>query len=254
MYFYSMRVIIVDDEVTSSQVLEHLLIEHVPNVEIISICNKAKDAVANISKMKPDLVFLDIELPDMTGFEILEKIPHIEFDIIFTTAYSQYGLKAIKYSAIDYLLKPISIEELKKAIEKARDILENKQIIERVKILLENINHLNENNPFNRIALPTNDGLKFVKIQQITRCSSSNNYTYIFLDTGEKFLVSKTLKEIENNFDSYPFCRVHNSHLINLNYIKKFVKSDIFSIILQDGTEIEVRRRKKDELIKMFNL
>lgn len=249
-----MRVIIVDDEVTSSQVLEQLINEYIPEIKVIATCNKAKDAIESIMLEKPDLVFLDIELPEMTGVEILEHIQQIEFDVIFTTAYSQYGLKAIKYSAIDYLLKPIAVDELKKAFERAKSILKNKQIIERVKVLLENIQLLNENNPFNRIALPTSDGLKFVQTRQIIRCTSSNNYTYIYLNTGEKILVNKTLKEIENHFDSSPFCRVHNSHLINIDYIKKLIKADAFSVILKDDTEIEVSRRKKDELIKMFNL
>lgn len=249
-----MRVIIVDDEITSSQVLEKLIQHYLPNLQVIAICNKPTDAIEKISALKPDLVFMDIELPGMTGFDILEKIDRIDFNIIFTTAHSQYGIKAIQFSAIDYLLKPINIDELQIAVERASKLLSNNQSIERIKVLLENIQLLNTNNPFNRIALPTNDGLKFVFTNDIVRCMSSNNYTYIFLNKGEKILVSKTLKDIENVFLAHTFCRVHNSHLVNTKYIKKFIKSDVNMVVMNDGAEVEVSRRKKDELLKMLNL
>jgi two-component system LytT family response regulator len=197
---------------------------------------------------------MDIELPGMTGFDILERIHPIHFNIIFTTAHSQYGIKAIQFSAIDYLLKPIDIEELKLSVARANTLLSNNQSLERIKILLENIQHLNANDPFNRIALPTNDGLRFVYTNEIVRCMSSNNYTHIFLKDGQKILISKTLKDIENVFSSHTFFRVHNSHLVNTTYIKKFIKSDVNMVVMTDGAEVEVSRRKKDELLKMLNL
>ncbi len=249
-----MRVIIVDDEITSSQVLEKLIQHYLPALQVIAICNKPNDAIDKISALRPDLVFMDIELPGMTGFDILERINPIHFNIIFTTAHSQYGIKAIQFSAIDYLLKPINIEDLKSAVSRASVLLSDNQSLERIRILLENIQLLNTNDPFNRIALPTTEGLKFVYTNDIIRCMSSNNYTYIFLTNGEKILISKTLKDVENVFSAHTFCRVHNSHLVNTNYIKKFIKSDTNMIVMTDGAEVEVSRRKKDELLKILNL
>ncbi|MBK6331797.1 MAG: response regulator transcription factor [Bacteroidetes bacterium] len=249
-----MRVIIVDDEITSSQVLDKLIQHYLPMLQVIAICNKPADAIEKIAELNPDLVFMDIELPGMTGFDILEKINPIHFNIIFTTAHSQYGIKAIQFSAIDYLLKPINIDELKQAVARVSNYMSQNHSLERIKILLENIQLLHSNNPFNRIALPTNEGLKFVYTNDIVRCMSSNNYTYIFFKNGEKILISKTLKEVENIFSTHSFCRVHNSHLVNTQYIKKFIKSDINTIIMTDGAEVEVSRRKKDELLKILNL
>ncbi|MCC7030954.1 MAG: response regulator transcription factor [Chitinophagaceae bacterium] len=249
-----MRVIIVDDEITSSQVLDKLIQHYLPDLQVIAICNKPMDAVEKISNLNPDLVFMDIELPGMTGFDILEKVNPISFNIIFTTAHSQYGIKAIQFSAIDYLLKPINIDELRTAVARSSKLLSGNQSLERIKILLENIQLLQTNDPFNRIALPTNDGLKFVYTNDIVRCMSSNNYTHIFLRGGEKILISKTLKDVENVFSAHTFCRVHNSHLVNTTYIKKFIKSDINMVVMSDGTEVEVSRRKKDELLKILNL
>jgi two-component system LytT family response regulator len=244
----------VDDEITSSQVLEKLIQHYLPDLQVIAICNKPMDAVEKISTLNPDLVFMDIELPGMTGFEILEKVNPIHFNIIFTTAHSQYGIKAIQFSAIDYLLKPINIEELRTAVARTSKLLSGNQSLERIKVLLENIQLLQTNDPFNRIALPTNDGLKFVYTNDIVRCMSSNNYTHIFLRSGEKILISKTLKDVENVFSAHTFCRVHNSHLVNTSYIKKFIKSDVNMVVMSDGTEVEVSRRKKEELLKILNL
>lgn len=249
-----MRVIIVDDELTSSQVLEKLIKHYTPSLQVIAICNKASDAVEKIITLNPDLVFMDIELPEMTGFDILEKVSDRQFNIIFTTAHSQYGIKAIQFSAIDYLLKPIDIEELKVAVNRAMEAISPLQSLEKIKILLENIQLQNNNIIFNRIALPTNDGLKFVLTNDIVRCMSSNNYTFIFLNDGTKILVSKTLKDVENVFSAHTFIRVHNSHLVNTNYIKKIIKSENYSLVMCDGSEVEVSRRKKDELLKVLNL
>jgi two-component system LytT family response regulator len=249
-----MRVIIVDDEVTSAQVLEKLIQQNIPNLQIVAICHKPQDALVKISTLSPDLVFMDIELPGMTGFDILEKIPNIQFDIIFTTAHSQYGIKAIQFSAIDYLLKPIQVEELLEAVRRVREHKAVTNPLDKVKLLLENIQLLNSNDTFNRIAFPTGEGLKFLHANDILRCMSSNNYTYIYQTNGEKLLVSKSLKEIEGILPSQFFCRVHNSHLINISYVSKLMKGDSNMLILKDGTEVEVSRRKKEELIKIMNL
>lgn len=249
-----MTVIIVDDEVTSAQVLEKLIQQNIPGVQILAICHKAQDALLKLSSLKPDLVFMDIELPGMTGFEILEKIPNIEFDIIFTTAHSQYGIKAIQFSAIDYLLKPINVEELITAVKRVKDHKAVTNPLEKVKLLLENIQLINANDSFSRIAFPTGDGLKFLHATDILRCMSSNNYTFIYQTNGEKLLVSKSLKEIESILPAHIFCRVHNSHLVNISHISKLLKGESNVLVMNDGTEVEVSRRKKEELIKLINL
>jgi two-component system LytT family response regulator len=249
-----MRVIIVDDEITSSQVLEKLIQNHLPDLDIIAVCNSAYEAVDKINILNPDLVFMDIELPGMNGFDILEKISIKNFDLIFTTAHSQFGIKAIQFSAIDYLLKPINTTELVEAVDRVRVHKSLNNPLEKIKILLENIQLYSTNDPFNRIAFPTSDGLKFVNTAEVVRCNSSSNYTTIFLTNGTKVFVSKTLKEIENVLTPSLFCRVHNSHLVNINFIKKFIKGDINLVVMHDDAEVEVSRRKKDELLKMLNL
>lgn len=249
-----MRAIIVDDEVTSSEVLEKLIKHYLPQLEVVATCSKPADALKQIPALRPDLVFLDIEMPEMNGFELLEKLPSVQFDIIFTTAHSQYGIKAIQFSAIDYLLKPIDTDELMSAFGRVVEHRNFSNPFEKIKLLLENIQLFNNNNPFARIALPTTDGLKFINAADIVRCMSTNNYTYIFLNTGERILVSKTLKEMESMLSAPSFCRVHNSHLINLKYVSKLIKGDSNLLIMSDNTEVEVSRRKKEELIRTLNL
>ncbi|MBL7764717.1 MAG: response regulator transcription factor [Chitinophagaceae bacterium] len=249
-----MRVIIVDDEITSSQVLENLIQNYLPDLQILAICTKPAEAIEKLEQLRPDLVFMDIELPGMTGFDVLDKVQQKTFDIIFTTAHSQYGIKAIQFSAIDYLLKPIQIDELKDAVNRVKAHKSVDNPIERIKFLLENIQLLNNNNPFHRVALPTMEGLKFVNTQDIVRCTSSNNYTTVFMRNGEKILISRTLKDVEGIFGNQDFCRVHNSHLVNVSYIHKFLKGDVNAVVMSDGVEVEVSRRKKDELIRMLNL
>lgn len=248
-----MRVIIVDDEITSSEVLENLIQKNISDLEIIAVINKAQDAVDLIPQLKPDLVFMDVEMPGMTGFDVLEKTHQASFDVIFTTAHSQYGIKAIQFSAIDYLLKPITVRDLETAVNRAREHKTVANPLEKVKLLLENIQLMTHHDTEHRIAFPTGDGLKFIQTNDILRCMSSNNYTYIFQTNGSKLLVSKSLKDIEGILPSHMFCRVHNSHLINISYISKLMKGDSNILIMNDGTEVEVSRRKKEELVKMVS-
>lgn len=249
-----MRVILVDDEITSAEVLESLIRNYIPDLEILAVIHKAQDAVEKIPVLKPDLVFMDVEMPGMTGFDVLSKTQETSFDVIFTTAHSQYGIKAIQFSAIDYLLKPITISDLETAVNKVREHKSEANPLEKIKLLLENIHLLNQNDTQHRIAFPTGDGLKFIQAGDIIRCMSSNNYTYIFQTNGSKLLVSKSLKDIEGILPSPMFCRVHNSHLINTSYISKLMKGESNILIMSDGAEVEVSRRKKEELIKLLHL
>ena len=212
------------------------------------------EAVSKISTLNPDIVFMDIELPGMTGFDILEKIGDIHFEVIFTTAHIKYGIKAIQFSAIDYLLKPIQVEELQIAVQRVVEHRAVSNPLEKIKNLFENVRLLNNNDPFSRIAFPTSDGLKFIDLDQIVRCMASNNYTHIFLANKEKILISKSLKDVENILPHNNFCRIHNSHLVNLKYIRKLIKGDVSLLVMNDNTELEVSRRKKDELVRILNL
>lgn len=253
-YLYTMRVIIVDDELTSSQVLEELIKHYLPELQIVAVCNKPMEAVTKLATLKPDIVFMDIELPGMSGFEILEQVKNISFDVIFTTAHMQYGIKAIQFSAIDYLLKPINVDDLKLAVQRVIDHKSISDPIEKIRNLFENVRMLNNNAPFSRVAFPTSEGLKFVYLDQIVRCMASNNYTYIYLANNERILISKSLKDVENILPASGFCRIHNSHLVNLKYIRKLIKGDSNMLVMNDNSELEVSRRKKDELVKILNL
>ncbi|HNF70773.1 MAG TPA: LytTR family DNA-binding domain-containing protein [Chitinophagaceae bacterium] len=249
-----MRVIIVDDEVTSSQVLEDLIKHYQPELQVIAVCNTAADAVFKLNTLNPDIVFMDIELPGMSGFDILEKVKNIHFEVIFTTAHMQYGIRAIQFSAIDYLLKPIHAEDLQQAIIRVQEHGFRSNPLDKIKNLFENVRLLNNNAPFEKVAFPTSDGLKFIPLDQILRCMASNNYTYVYLVNKDRLLISKSLKEIENILPANGFCRIHNSHLVNLKYIQKLTKGESSTLVMNDNTELEVSRRKKEELVRILNL
>ena len=205
------------------------------------------EGIGLIEKYKPQLVFLDIEMPKMNGFEMLNVIKEKNFQVIFTTAYDQYAIKAIKYAAFDYLLKPIDIEELKTAVAKIAD-KETSETKKQVELLQQNMQHPKKQ--LNKLAVPTLDGLLFYDINDIIHLEANSNYTQIFFNNQTKILASKTLKDFEELLPQDIFFRVHHSHLINLNYIKKYIKGDGGQIELQNGTCVDVSRRKKDEFLK----
>ncbi|MFM9911603.1 MAG: LytR/AlgR family response regulator transcription factor, partial [Chitinophagaceae bacterium] len=195
------------------------------------------------------LIFLDIEMPQMNGFEMLNKLTDKNFHIIFTTAYDQYAIKAIKYAAFDYLLKPVDIEELKSAVDKINKI-ENNQTKKQVELLQQNMQHPKK--LLNKLAIPTLEGLLFYEINDIIHLEANSNYTNIYLTNKAKITASKTLKEFEELLPNDIFFRTHHSHVINLNYIKRYIKGDGGQIELQNGTYIDVSRRKKDEFLKVI--
>lgn len=240
-----MRAIIVDDELKSRESLKILLEEFCENVDVSALCKDVDEGVAAIQKHKPDIVFLDIQMQRETGFDLLEKITPITFEVIFTTAYSDYAIKAFKFSAIDYLLKPIDIEELKKALEKVEQKL-NGNIALRLEQLVQN---LRPTSPNFKLALPTSDGLIFIKVDDILYCEASSNYTQIFSSDGKKYIVSRTLKEYEDLLTEHNFFRIHNSHLINLNSIKKYVRGEGGYVIMNNDVSLDVSKRKKEAFL-----
>ena len=240
------RSIIIDDEMKSRESLRILLEEFCDNVEVMELCQNVEEGVQAILQHKPDVIFLDIQMQRETGFDLLTKIKPIDFEIIFTTAYSEYAIKAFKFSAIDYLLKPINIEELKRAVYKVEKKL-NVRIADRVEQLIQNLRPATAHNF--KLALPTSDGLIFVKVEDIIYCEASSNYTEIFTLDGKKHLVSRTLKEYEDLLAEHNFFRIHNSHLINLGSIKKYVRGEGGYVIMSNDKSLDVSKRKKEAFL-----
>ena len=242
-----LKAIIIDDEPYCCEILAAMLESDCPGVEIKAICNNAKDALAAIRQQSPDLVLLDVEMPKMNGFEMLEQLASVNFHLIFTTSYDQYALKAIRFSAIDYLLKPIDREELKKAVQKVKDRIQV-PVPQQLEILLEKIRQPSK--PINKIALPTMEGLHMVPVDDIISCTSDDNYTNIQLKSGKRMLVTRTLKDMEEILEQHSFIRVHRFYIVNLNEIEKYVKGEGGCLVMSDGSNIDVARNKKEVLLK----
>jgi two-component system LytT family response regulator len=241
-----LKAIIVDDEPYCCETIATLLQES-RDVEIVSVCHNAADALIAIRKYSPDIVFLDVEMPKMNGFEMLEQLPQVNFEIIFTTSYDQYALKAIRFSAIDYLLKPVDEEELRTAIQKVIQ-RSQKPITQQLEILLQKIHQ--PSTPINKIAMPTMEGLQMIPVDSIISCESDSNYTILQLKNSKKLIVSRTLKEIEELLEEHSFVRVHRCYLANMNEVEKYVKGEGGYLVMSDGTTIDVARNKKEVLLK----
>jgi two-component system LytT family response regulator len=246
------KAVIIDDEVNSCEMLEWQLKEFCPEIEIIGIFSSPEVALQEIPKLKPEVVFLDIEMPKINGFELLTKIGNIDFEIIFTTAYDQYAIKAMKYSAIDYLLKPIEKEELQNAIERVKT-KSARTSNEQINFLLDQIEVLKSKKKLRRIAVSTSDSFTFLDLDEIVCCESESNYTYVHLTGGDKILISKTLKLIEDILDKDYFLRVSQSYLVNLNHVKKFVREDGGYLLMSNRMAITVSKNKKDDLFDHFS-
>ncbi len=242
-----MKAIIIDDEELGRKAIKSFIEKYATNtLELIDEADSVKNGLFSILSHQPDVVFLDIRMNDGTGFDLLEKLPKIDFKIIFVTAYQEHAIKAFKYSAIDYLLKPINPDEFIAAIDRLKTENKIDEIEQKVNVLIKNKSR------FNKIALPTLNGLKMVTISDIIRCESDNNYTLFYLLDGSKILVSKTLKEYDELLSSEGFFRVHKSHLINIAFVKEYIKGEGGYVILEDNTNIEVSRRKKESLLQLL--
>jgi two-component system LytT family response regulator len=241
------KAIIVDDEPYCCETIATLLEDNCPEVEVTAICYNGADALAAIRQQSPALVFLDVEMPKMNGFEMLEQLSSVNFDIIFTTSYDQYALKAIRFSAIDYLLKPIDREELEKAVQKVIR-RSQKPIVQQLEILMQKIHH--PSTPISKIAMPTMEGLRMILVENIVSCESDSNYTILLLKNKQKIIVSCTLKEIEELLEQHSFARVHRSYLVNLNEVEKYVKGEGGYLVMSDGSTVDVSRNKKELLLK----
>ncbi len=241
------KTIIVDDEKGCRDSLESLL-KDFSEINIIATVDSITLAQEAIVNLQPQLVFLDIEMPSGTGFELLEKISPINFDIIFTTAYDQYAIKAIKYSALDYLLKPIDPNELTESINRFSSKKHDQNLInDKFKTLLNNISG---ENTHQKIAIPDGEGLNFIKISDIIRFQSDGSYTYMHVLGNKKpTLISKPIGDYQEMLTNEPFVRIHRSHLINLQHVAKYVKGEGGYAIMSDDSKVEISRRKKSEFI-----
>jgi len=239
--------LIVDDEPKNIRILNGLLQESCPEVKVIGEAISAETAIPLIHETQPDLVFLDIEMPRMNGFEMLEQFSEIPFAVIFTTSYDQYAIKAFRFSALDYLLKPIDHEELEKAVAKvSRQVLS--PLPQQLEILLQKIHH--QPSAINKIALPSMEGLQMIPVDSIISCASDRNYTAVLLKGKQKIIVSRILKDIEEMLEEYSFLRVHHSYIVNLNEITKYIKGEGGYLVMSDGSSVDVSRSRKEILLQ----
>ncbi|MEX1239706.1 MAG: LytTR family DNA-binding domain-containing protein [Cyclobacteriaceae bacterium] len=241
------KTLVIDDEPYSCEALVALLTKYCPEVQVAKVCNSGAEGLVGIKEHSPQLLFLDIEMPRMNGFELLEKAGETNFELIFTTSHDQYAIKAIRMSALDYLLKPIDREELQKAVQKVKQRLARPQTLQ-IEMLLHKLS--NPSAPMLKIALPTMEGLQLVPIDSVICCTSDSNYTTFNLKGREKIIVSKTLKEVEELLSEHSFQRVHHSHLVNLNEITKYIKGEGGYLIMSDASHVDVSRSRKEILLK----
>jgi two-component system, LytTR family, response regulator len=246
------RVIMVDDEPQNSKVLDIKLKEVADDIEVVGIFNYPEKAVSAIKKLKPDLVFLDIEMPGMNGFQLLEKLEQFDFEVIFVTAYNEYMLNALHISALDYLLKPVDTEELSNALARFRNrvTLQNNRKKEQIELLGET---LRDQNAPKRLAVATLQGITFLKIKEIVRVEALSNYSTFHLVNKQKIMVSKTLKDFESLLAQQNFFRVNRSCIVNTDYVIKYKNEDGGVLELHDGTEIGVGPHRKSELLDLLS-
>lgn len=243
--------VIIDDERQAREVLQKLIKRYFDDKVVVkALAESVEEGVKQINKYNPQLVFLDIEMPTENGFELFKYFDHFHFDVVFTTAYKQFAIKAIKYSALDYLLKPINFIDLKEAILKLEHKLELGQKQERIETLLSNLS-IGEDIR-NKIVLPTLEGFRLEMINSIIYCEADENYTKIHLTSGEIIMVPRTLKVIEGLLPTFHFFRIHKSYLINLNFVKSYKKTEGFRVELENGIELDVAIRRKEEFIKVL--
>jgi two-component system, LytTR family, response regulator len=244
------KAILIDDEVHCLDTLSILLEEYCPQVQVMERCRSAKDGLVAIEKHQPVIVFLDIEMPLMNGFELLEMFPELPFSIIFTTSYDQYAIRAIRFSALDYLLKPIVPKELVTAVHKIQKQT-HLPSPEQFRMLMSQINH--KETGFNKIAVPTSDGYELIPAEQVIRCEADDNYTFLFLKNKSKIIACRTLKEMEEQLQDFNFfVRVHHSYMVNLNEVTKYVRGEGGYLIMSDGSTVNVSRSRKESLMKWF--
>jgi two-component system LytT family response regulator len=245
----NLRAILIDDEVNSLENLQNKLHKYCPAVKVLAALEKPEEAILCVRQQKPDVLFLDIEMPRMNGFRFVEELGDFEGEIIFITAYNHFAIEAMRISAFDYLVKPVSIADLQNAVTRLQQ-QRGRHTKERLNVLKQSIG--DNKSQDNKIAVPTNEGLEFIVIKTIIRIESSTNYSRLYLTNKHSLLVTKLLKDFEELLTPYRFFRVHNSHLINLNYISKYIRGDGGQVVMENGDVVDVSRRKKEEFLGLI--
>ncbi len=242
--------LIIDDEKHCCESLQWQLKKYCPEVEVLDLCYNAENGLQKIDQYKPQLIFLDVEMPGMNGFDMLASLPEISFDIIFTTAFDKYAIRAIKFGALDYLVKPIDKDDLKLAV----DGFVKRSHRDSMKQLDALLTHIRKSNDlsFQKIAFPTLHSVELVPVNNIMSCESSSNYTKVHLNNGQHMIVSKTLKDIEELLDMPPFFRIHHSYLVNLQYAIRYIKGEGGWLVLSNELSVPVSRSRKEELLKVI--
>jgi two-component system, LytTR family, response regulator len=242
-----LKAIIIDDEIDCIQLLALQLNEHCPGVQILAQCTTPEDGLKAIRHYEPDVVFLDVEMPRMNGFQLLEQLDDVSFSLIFITAYNEFALKAFRFSALDYLLKPINIAQLSEAVRKA----EKRQPVEQQQ--LEMLRYQLKEGKFpSKIAVPFQHGVVFVELKELVYCKADSNYTNLFLTDGKNYLLSKTLRDVQEVLEERSFLRVHRQYLINLEHIKKYYKGDGSYLVMTGDVSIPVAKNHKERLVQKF--
>ncbi len=244
------RTLVVDDEARARETIIDMLNLFSKGVDVVGEASSVKTAYEMISHHEPDLVILDIKMPDGTGFDLLKRFETIDFYVIFITAFEEYAIKAFKFSALDYLLKPVDPDELTSSIEKLKVTMEKDSISTRINAMFQFLNKGSDKDK--KLVLKTSSNVHVVELNEVIRCRSDKNYTHFYTVDDEEIIVSKTLKEYEELLNEFSFFRVHQSHLINLNFVKRFEKADGGQLIMKDNSKVPVSFRKKEELMKIF--
>ncbi|MFT3826517.1 MAG: LytTR family DNA-binding domain-containing protein [Chitinophagaceae bacterium] len=242
----NIRCVIVDDEQNNIDNLQYIIAGHFPWLQVAATATTVAHAQEAITQYQPHLLLLDIQMHGETGFDLLKQMPDLPFEIIFITAYDQFGIQAIKFSALDYLLKPVRIEELRIALNKARERISSKQKDNNLDNLLQYLHTSRKEQQ--KIALPMQQEIRYVPVGSIIRCEASDNYTKVLMTDGETLLVSKTLKEFALLLKSHAFVRTHQSHLVNLHVVKSFLKEDGGQLMLQNGQKIPISRAYREQV------
>lgn len=243
-----LKAVLIDDEINNLGSLKKKLSKHCAQVQIAAECDSAESGIEAIDSLHPDIVFLDIEMPVMNGFAMLQQLNYKNFELIFTTAYDHYAINAIRFSALDYLVKPIEIDDLKEAVKKAEEKRNRSNPNLQIELLMEQL--LQKKNSYSRLAIPSTEGLRFIRVEEIVYLESSVNYTNIYTTDKKKYTVSRTLKEYEDMLPAEIFLRIHNSYIINKNFAEKYIRGDGGQVVLSNGVMLDVSKRKKSGFLK----